>query len=181
MPAHYGWGDICSNKCFALAAAILPVIAELVPFHSQKYRPGEPLQGRVRMRTKLVIRKCGHEAQPDVAVKLSPLSHRHSLWGREGGEDGWTWKPPADGLIFLLLHEIPFSSTGLRWLVHLTLREQFQLASHALWWVHRRASINVSSWSLPVFLLAPQMGQKDLYPQELHTTGLTYLGVFSLL
>lgn len=114
---------------------------------------------------------------------LSYLSHRHRPWGTEGRKDEGTGKSSRKVLdlssgTFSLLPETLFSTTGLCWPVSSALREQFQLGPRALRQEHRRPSINASPWSLPVFLLTPQMGQRAVSPQELQATRLTYLHVF---
>ena len=133
---------------------------------------------------KWVTREYGQNPQSDVTAELCYLSHWHGLWGREGRKGGGTRKSSKKVLdlssgTFLLLLETIFSTTGLCWPVDSALREKFKSAPCALWQELRRTSINASPWSLPVFLLTVQMGQRDPSPQELQDTGLTCLHVFS--
>lgn len=130
---------------------------------------------------KWLTREYSHELQFDMPADMLYLSHRNGLWVREGRDKSSRKVLEHSSDTFSLTWSPFFLITDRCWSVMPALREQFQLAPCALWQELRRASLNASPWSLPVFLLSPHMGQGDPSSQRLQATGLTYQHVFSLL
>lgn len=74
-----------------------------------------------------------------------------------------------------------FFPTDYCWSVISALSKQFQLVPCALWQELRRVSLNTFPWSLPIFLLSPQMGQGALLSAACRPQGLPIGMFFSLL